>query len=223
MCSQDTVNIFGVFKNKNKKIYIGGSMSNPTKTKLEEKRMRKDRLSLRLSSLGIAIILCVALMVSLVGCATVKEPKEVWLQWPCPDCSGLGRYVGHDPVLYCTTCEDKGFITVYRTQEGAVICPDCGAINCRIDHEAERRRVVVEEPPVVEERPVVEPEVEVQRPREDRVTSYTVVRSNSLWRIAARPDIYGDGTRWREIYNANRGQIRDPNLIFPGQVLVIPR
>lgn len=43
---------------------------------------------------------------------------------------------------------------------------------------------------------------------------------NNLWRIAQRS--YGDGLRYTEIYQANRTQIRDPNLIYPGQVFSVP-
>jgi hypothetical protein len=43
---------------------------------------------------------------------------------------------------------------------------------------------------------------------------------NSLWRIARR--IYGEGLRYTVIYEANREQIRDPDLIYPGQVFVMP-
>ena len=42
----------------------------------------------------------------------------------------------------------------------------------------------------------------------------------SLWRIARQA--YGQGIRYTEIYKANRDQIRDPNLIFPGQVFTVP-
>jgi nucleoid-associated protein YgaU len=44
---------------------------------------------------------------------------------------------------------------------------------------------------------------------------------NSLWRIARRS--YGLGTRYTVIYDANREQIRDPNLIYPGQVFLVPQ
>lgn len=49
----------------------------------------------------------------------------------------------------------------------------------------------------------------------------TILPGNNLWRIAQR--IYGDGLRYTVIYQANRGQIKDPDLIYPGQVFVLPK
>lgn len=60
--------------------------------------------------------------------------------------------------------------------------------------------------------------------REGVVTSVHVVRpGESLWRISRSVRVYGSGARWKRIYEANRGRIRDPNLIFPGQEISIPR
>jgi nucleoid-associated protein YgaU len=44
---------------------------------------------------------------------------------------------------------------------------------------------------------------------------------NSLWRIARRS--YGAGLRYTVIYQANKEQIRDPDLIYPGQVFELPQ
>jgi nucleoid-associated protein YgaU len=44
---------------------------------------------------------------------------------------------------------------------------------------------------------------------------------NSLWRIARRT--YGDGVRYSIIYAANAGQIRNPDLIYPGQIFHAPQ
>lgn len=49
---------------------------------------------------------------------------------------------------------------------------------------------------------------------------YTVVKGDCLWRIAQSH--LGSGIRWGEIYEANRDQIRDPDLIYPDQVFEIP-
>lgn len=43
---------------------------------------------------------------------------------------------------------------------------------------------------------------------------------NSLWRIARR--MYGEGTQYTVIYQANQAQIKDPDLIFPGQIFKLP-
>jgi hypothetical protein len=43
----------------------------------------------------------------------------------------------------------------------------------------------------------------------------------SLWRIARA--VYGHGIRYTVIYEANRDQIRDPDLIYPGQVFTLPK
>jgi nucleoid-associated protein YgaU len=47
-----------------------------------------------------------------------------------------------------------------------------------------------------------------------------VSRGDSLWRISRIT--YGDGTRYAIVYRENRDRIRDPNLIHPGQILVLP-
>lgn len=44
---------------------------------------------------------------------------------------------------------------------------------------------------------------------------------NSLWRIARRT--YGHGIRYTLIFEANKEQIRDPDLIYPGQVFALPK
>lgn len=50
--------------------------------------------------------------------------------------------------------------------------------------------------------------------------SVVVQPGNSLWVIAHRT--YGAGTRYMVIFAANKSQIRDPNLIYPGQVFSLP-
>ncbi len=51
--------------------------------------------------------------------------------------------------------------------------------------------------------------------------TYVVVSGDSLSKIAQRQ--YGDMNQWRRIYEANQDQIKDPDLIHPGQKLRIPR
>jgi LysM repeat protein len=58
------------------------------------------------------------------------------------------------------------------------------------------------------------------RPSQSRRT-YRVKAGDTLPNIAARPDVYGDSTKWKRIANANG--IRDPRTLKVGQVLKIPR
>jgi nucleoid-associated protein YgaU len=44
---------------------------------------------------------------------------------------------------------------------------------------------------------------------------------NTLWGMSKQE--YGDGLRYMRIFEANRDQIRNPDLIYPGQVFVVPR
>jgi nucleoid-associated protein YgaU len=53
------------------------------------------------------------------------------------------------------------------------------------------------------------------------ISTATVTRGDSLWRISRRR--LGKGMRYTVIYEANSSQIRDPNLIYAGQVLVMPQ
>lgn len=50
--------------------------------------------------------------------------------------------------------------------------------------------------------------------------AYTVVAGDSLSKIAKK--FYGDANKWRLIFEANSDQIKNPDLIHPGQLLKIP-
>ena len=49
--------------------------------------------------------------------------------------------------------------------------------------------------------------------------SYEVVSGDSLWSIAGSSTVYGNPYQWPLLYKANKAQINDADLIFPGQVL----
>ena len=65
------------------------------------------------------------------------------------------------------------------------------------------------------------PDKAASSPAEAHADSSRVVsRGDSLWRISRTA--YGDGSRYARVYQANRDRIRNPNLIYPGQTLVLP-
>lgn len=49
---------------------------------------------------------------------------------------------------------------------------------------------------------------------------YTIKSGDSLSKIARQ--FYGNANDWQKIYEANKDKIKDPNLIHPGQKIIIP-
>lgn len=66
----------------------------------------------------------------------------------------------------------------------------------------------------------VDDRLEVERP-EPEATLYTVESGDTLSAIAKRH--YGDASKYPQIFEANRPMLEDPDRIYPGQVLRIPR
>lgn len=54
----------------------------------------------------------------------------------------------------------------------------------------------------------------------DVATTYTVVAGDNLSKIARH--FYGSANAWKQIFDANRDQLTDPDRIQPGQTLKIP-
>jgi nucleoid-associated protein YgaU len=83
---------------------------------------------------------------------------------------------------------------------------------------------VAEETPAATEAAAVEEQpaaVEEAPPAAAAPEIYVVQSGDSLSAIAQQ--LYGDAGQYTRIFEANRDKISDPNLIFPGQELVIPR
>lgn len=51
---------------------------------------------------------------------------------------------------------------------------------------------------------------------------YTVVKGDCLWNIAKKKDIYDNAFAWTKIYQSNKDQIKNPDLIYPKQVFKVP-
>ncbi len=76
----------------------------------------------------------------------------------------------------------------------------------------------VEEEPKVEKKPEIEKKIE-------KYDLYVVKGGDWLSKIAEYPEVYGKGNykKWVDIYNTNKNIIKNPDLIYPGQELIIPR
>jgi nucleoid-associated protein YgaU len=55
---------------------------------------------------------------------------------------------------------------------------------------------------------------------EGEARTYTVVSGDTLWKIAER--MYGNGSQYMRIFDANTDLLENPDRIFPGQKLIIP-
>ncbi len=73
------------------------------------------------------------------------------------------------------------------------------------------------EPAVVERSYPTETEF-VETPASSRY--HVVAKKDTLFKLARM--YYSDASRWRDIYEANRGEIEDPDKIYIGQQLLIP-
>ena len=95
--------------------------------------------------------------------------------------------------------------------------------------EIQRQKVLQEQvaPVVVKPKPVKPPTpkpVAPSVPPEPVLAAEVEVKpGETLSDVAARREVYGDALLWPLVYKANRDQIKNPQQIFPGQILMISR
>ena len=100
---------------------------------------------------------------------------------------------------------------------------DTGVYTLRIDEVDESGTVVSRvETPFKREEPSVLAALDTGEAPEEgiRLSLVTVQRGNTLWGIASKT--YGEGILYVRVFEANRDRIRDPDLIYPGQVFTVP-
>ena len=96
-------------------------------------------------------------------------------------------------------------------------------VSCKEKKEPEKQEVKKEKPVVKKETPKkdsvmkVEPKPVVPK---KRFSIYVVQQDDWLWKISRNE--YGTALSWDKIYEANKEKINNPNMIFPGQELIIP-
>ncbi|GGB16778.1 LysM peptidoglycan-binding domain-containing protein [Allosediminivita pacifica] len=124
----------------------------------------------------------------------------------------LRIYLDNTPVTTSRIREDGGW-RVELPQVGA------GTYTLRVDQLDESGAVTarVESPFQREAREIL---ATATQGRQGPVTAVTVQPGDTLWAISR--DRYGEGIEYVRVYQANTDQIRDPDLIYPGQVFSLP-
>ncbi|MBY5934005.1 LysM peptidoglycan-binding domain-containing protein [Tateyamaria omphalii] len=128
-----------------------------------------------------------------------------------PQADTVRVYVNNAPVADLDVTADGRW-------KGALPQIDTGTYTLRVDElDAEGEVTSRVETPFRRE----DPEVLAQTDDVDSpAKQITVQAGNTLWAIAR--DRYGEGTLYVQVFEANRDRIRNPDLIFPGQVFALP-
>jgi nucleoid-associated protein YgaU len=150
-----------------------------------------------------------------IDAISYDETGEVTLSGRATGAGTVRVYLDNAPVLTTEVGEDGQ----WRTPLPDV---DTGVYTLRVDEIAEdgtvasRLETPFQREPVQTILALVEEEGDLGRP----VRLVTVQPGNTLWGISRRS--YGEGTLYVRVFEANRQRIRDPDLIYPGQVFTVP-
>lgn len=109
----------------------------------------------------------------------------------------------------------------YTITEDATKGPDVTvAVSLKQYIDYATKTVTVSKPAAADKKPAVKEEKKRETSSKPTTKTYTVKKGDCLWNIAKKQ--YGNGAQYTKIYNANKDKIKNPNLIYPGQVLTIP-
>ncbi|WP_299843582.1 LysM peptidoglycan-binding domain-containing protein [uncultured Roseovarius sp.] len=130
--------------------------------------------------------------------------------------SGEGHirvYLDNDPITTSPVTEDGN----WRSDLPEV---DTGVYTLRIDEvDAEGNVTSRVETPFKREDEAVLAKVDSAADT-PKIKAVTVQKGSTLWAISR--EAYGDGVLYVRVFEANRDRIRDPDLIYPGQVFTVP-
>ncbi len=134
------------------------------------------------------------------------DDGRVILQGRAKPGANVRGYIDNQPIGDALS-DDEGRWTLVPTQS---IAP--GRYTLRLDQLGEKGLVTAR----------VEVPFERAEPDQARLAAGQVVvqPGNSLWRISRR--LYGRGTLYTVIFESNQDHIKDPDLIYPGQIFVLP-
>jgi len=148
---------------------------------------------------------------------TIAYPPDgtVQLSGRAPAGTRLRLYLDNADVAEVTTGADGQWRTPLETVAEGVHA-------LRVDQLEPDGKVAarVETPFLRESQETLDTLAEAAPEAETAVRQVTVQPGNTLWGIAT--DNYGDGFLYVKVFQANRDSIRDPDLIYPGQVFTVP-
>lgn len=130
----------------------------------------------------------------------------------------VSRVAPSGRLLYDTNM--KVSLENYTVTEDATKGPDVTVSITLKQYISYSTKTVTVVKPKPEKKPVVQQKKKRETSSAPKVKTYTVESGDCLWNIAKK--YYGNGAQYTKIYNANKGKIKNPNLIYPGQVLTIP-
>ena len=109
-------------------------------------------------------------------------------------------------------------------EEAEAAAADCENVRAKIlankAEDAAAEAIAAMQMKAEEPMPEPEPEPVAESPY---LGGYLVVSGDNLWNIAGQDTVYSNPFMWPLIYKANSGQIKDADLIYPGQYFYIPK
>jgi nucleoid-associated protein YgaU len=84
-------------------------------------------------------------------------------------------------------------------------------------------RIYTSNTDLIKDPDLIYPQQTFRIPRDVGPNQHLVVRGEFLSKIAGYANVYGSPFKWSNLYEANKNIIEDPNLIYPHQVLNVPR
>ncbi len=161
-----------------------------------------------------------------VGCASGGSESTVEPEVMAEECEGASpeaKNAVYAAKLKNARAKHLGFDSaandklIKAAEAAAADCKDVRAISLADRAESEADKFIAKYH--ADQTAAVEPVVEVST----SLGNYLVESGDNLWTIAGQNSVYGNPYQWPLIYKDNLGQIKDADLIFPGQTFNIPK
>jgi nucleoid-associated protein YgaU len=160
-----------------------------------------------------------------VGCASTEEPAPT--PEPTQECpTAAAKNAIYSAKIKLARAEKLGYSwrdtgkMIQDAEKAAAECDSEKAI-ALANKAAEQAEDAIAQAQAEAERYAKEQAAMNEQPM-DTSGSYTVVAGDNLWNISGQSAVYGNPYQWPLIYKANSDQIKDADLIFPGQEFSIP-